>query len=226
MRQLAAVKDLRAFEKFVKLCAGRIGQILNLQSLGNDAGISHSTARSWLSLLEAGYILFVLPPWYRNISKRLIKSPKIYFYDVGLASYLLGLENENQVRRDPLRGNLFENLVVIETLKYRFNRGRKSNLHFFRDSQNNEVDLIWETGADLFPIEVKAGETITSDYFKGIHYFRKIVPKLPYGAGVIYGGTERQVRNDTRIHSVYDLEDLLDKINEYTPLSFYDADRN
>jgi predicted AAA+ superfamily ATPase len=212
MRQLAAVKDLSLFEKFVRLCAGRIGQILNLQSLGNDAGVSHTTARAWLSLLEASYILFILPPWYRNISKRLIKSPKLYFCDVGLASYLLGMETERHVSRDPLRGNLFENLVVIEALKYRYNRGQKSNLFFYRDGKGNEVDLILEFGPDLFPIEIKAGETITPDYFKGLKQFEKIIPGLPLGSGLIYGGRERQMRSNTRIYNVYDLEALLDEI--------------
>jgi len=214
MRQLASVKDLSVFEKFVRLCAGRIGQILNLQSLGNDAGVSHATARAWLSLLEASYILFVLPPWYRNISKRLIKSPKIYFYDVGLASYLLGLENERHVSRDPLRGNLFENLVIMEALKYRYNRGRKSNMCFYRDAKGNEVDMIIEFGSDLFPVEIKAGETITPDYFKGLKQFRRVVPDLPWGAGLIYGGLERQIRSDTRIYPAYELEEMLAAIEE------------
>jgi predicted AAA+ superfamily ATPase len=212
MRQIAAIKDLALFQKFVRLCAGRIGQILNLQSLGNDAGISHTTARAWMSLLEASYILFILPPWYRNISKRLIKSPKLYFYDVGLASYLLGLENERHVSRDPLRGNLFENLVVIEALKYRYNRGRKSNLCFYRDGKGNEVDLILTIGADFFPMEIKAGETVTSDYFKGLKHFMKVIPDLPLGSGLIYGGPERQVRSDTRIYPVCDLEEMLNEI--------------
>ncbi len=214
MRQLAAVKDLRLFEKFVRLCAGRIGQILNLQSLGNDTGVSHTTARLWLNLLEAGYIVFILPPWYRNISKRLIKSPKIYFCDVGLASYLLGLENERHVSRDPLRGNLFENLVVMEALKYRYHRGRKSNLGFYRDGKGNEVDLILEVGSDVFPREIKVGETITPDYLKGFKHFRKIMADLPWGAGLIYGGRERQLRSDTRIYPVYDLEDMLNAIKD------------
>lgn len=212
MRQIAAIKDIALFQKFVRLCAGRIGQILNLQSLGNDAGVSHTTARAWVSLLEASYILFILPPWYRNISKRLVKSPKLYFYDVGLASYLLGLENEGHVSRDPLRGNLFENLVVIEALKHRYNLGRKSNLYFYRDAKGNEVDLLLTIGADLFPIEIKAGETVTSDYFKGLKYFRKIISDLPLGAGVIYGGSERQVRSDARIYPVCDLEEMLNEI--------------
>ena len=121
LRQLVTIKDLNLFQRFVQLCAGRVGQLLNISSLANDAGISHTTAANWISLLEASYIVFQLQPYYRNISKRLVKSPKLYFYDVGLATFLLGIENEKQVSRDPLRGNLFENMVIAETLKYRFN---------------------------------------------------------------------------------------------------------
>ena len=216
---MAAIKDLGLFEKFVKLCAGRTGQILNLQSLGNDAGVSHTTARAWISLLEASYLVFLLPPWYRNISKRLIKSPKLYFYDVGLASYLLGIENENHVSRHPLRGNLFENLVVIEALKYRFNRGKRSNMTFYRDGKGNEVDLVLEIGPDVFPIEIKAGATITPDYFKGLRSFERAVPPLKNGgtdgssitsgSGLVYGGTEKQRRGNTIIYPFYAIEEML-----------------
>ena len=129
------------------------GQILNLNSLANDVGISHPTARGWMTLLEASYVVFLLPPWFGNVSK-LIKSPKLYFHDVVLASYLLGLEIERQVGRDPLRGNLFENLAVVEALKNRWNRGKRSNLNFYRDSRGNEVDLLVSIGPDLFPVEI------------------------------------------------------------------------
>jgi predicted AAA+ superfamily ATPase len=221
MRQMAAIKDLGLFEKFVKLCAGRIGQILNLQSLGNDAGVSHTTARAWISLLEASYVVFLLPPWYRNISKRLIKSPKLYFYDVGLASYLLGIENESHVSRHPLRGNLFENLVVVEALKYRLNRGKRSNMTFYRDGKGNEVDLVLEIGPDVFPIEIKAGATIATDYFKGLRSFEKVVPPLENrgtdkpsvlsGSGLVYGGGEKQKRGSTIIYPFYAIEEMLEE---------------
>ena len=218
MRQIAAIKDLQLFEKFVKLCAGRIGQILNLQSLGNDVGISHTTARAWLSLLEASYVVFVLPPWYQNISKRLIKSPKIYFYDVGLAAYLLGIEKELHVKRHPLRGNLFENMAVIEALKYRFNRGRRSNLTFYRDGKGNEVDLVLELGTGLFPIEIKAGATISPDYFKGLKSFEKVVTgmkgriNLSGGSGLIYGGSEKQRRGATMIYPFNAIDEMLAEV--------------
>jgi len=141
IRQLMVIKDLNLFERFLRLCAGRTGQLLNLQSLGNDAGISHTTARAWLTLLEASYVIFLLQPWHANISKRQIKSPKLYFYDVGLAGYLLGIEDRQHIVNHPLRGNLFENLVVAEALKYRLHRGRRNNLFFWRDAKGNEIDL-------------------------------------------------------------------------------------
>jgi hypothetical protein len=213
LRQLLAVKDLSQFERFVKVCAGRVGQLLNLQSLGNDVGISHACARSWLTILEASYIVHLLHPWHTNVSKRLIKSPKLYFYDVGLASYLLGLETENQVNRDPLRGNLFENMVVMEALKYRYNQGKRSNLYFFRDSNGNEVDLIAEQGRNLAAIEIKAGATINPDFFKGLRQFRKVVGEShTVVAGLIYGGEEVQRRSDTLVQGVMSCHSLFGEL--------------
>lgn len=216
IRQLISIKDLNLFEKFLKLCAGRIGQLLNLQSLANDTGISHTTARSWISILEASYIIFLLPPWFNNFSKRLIKSPKLYFYDVGLASYLLGIENEKQVFRDPLRGNLFENLIIIEFLKYRFNKGKKSNLYFYRDSKGLEIDLIYESGRDIFPIEIKSGATVSEDYFKNLKKFLRIDKALsaPYGGAVFYGGNEIQHRTDFKVYPATKVSELIGAVFE------------
>jgi len=200
LRQLINIKDLNLFQRFIKLCAGRIGQLLNLNSLANDTGISHTTARSWLSLLEASFILFLLQPFHRNISKRLVKSPKLYFYDVGLAAFLLGIENESQVARDPLRGSLFENMVIAEAMKFRFNQGKRSNLTFYRDSKGNEVDLLLIYGSDIFPIEIKSGMTITRDYFKGLNHFAKLfTDHLPWDIGLVYGGKETQQRTGITI---------------------------
>lgn len=210
LRQLALLKDLSLFEKFLKLCAGRVGQVLNLQSLGNDVGVSHSTARAWLTLLEASYIIFILQPWHANISKRLIKSPKLYFYDVGLAAYLLGLTNETQVSRDPLRGNLFENMVIIEALKYRYNQGLRNNLFFYRESNGNEVDLIAESGRDLLAIEIKSGATVNHNFFKGLHHFKKAVGSShSVKGGIIYGGNEMQMRSNFPVYPLASCEDLL-----------------
>ena len=221
IRQLISIKDLNLFEKFLKLCAGRIGQLLNFQSLANDVGVSHTTVKSWLSILEVSYVIFLLPPWYNNFSKRLIKSPKLYFYDVGLASYLLGIENENQVFRDPLRGNLFENLVVTEVLKYRFNKGRKSNLYFYRDSKGLEIDLIYETGRSILPIEIKSGATVSEDFFKNLKKFLQYYKDskdltVPYGSAVFYGGNETQKRTGFNIYPASKVCDLLDSVIKET----------
>ena len=210
LRQLVAIKDLNLFQRFIRLCAGRVGQLLNTSSLANDTGISHTTARSWLSVLEASYVIFLLQPFYKNFSKRLVKSPKLYFYDVGLAVYLLGIENSEQVTRDPLRGSLFENMVIAEALKYRFNQVKKSNLFFFRDAKGNEVDLLMVNGSDILPIEIKSGMTVTKDYFKGLNYFAKLFPdQIPRGSGIIYGGDQTQMRTDVCIVPVGQLNKVL-----------------
>ncbi len=213
LRQLVQIKNLSSFQKFVKLCAGKVGQIINLNGLASDVGISHTTVREWMIILEASYIVFMLEPFYMNINKRLVKSPKLFFYDVGLASYLLGLENISHVETHPLRGNLFENLVVVEILKYRYNQGKRNNLNFYRDSRGHEVDIIYRVGQHLLPIEVKAGETIGGDFFKGLYAFEKIVPDLPFGKSVIYGGDRNETRKDIKISKVVDLPKILNEIS-------------
>jgi uncharacterized protein len=213
LRQLTAIKDLTLFQRFVKLCAGRVGQLLNVNSLANDTGVSHTTAGNWLSILEASYIVFLLQPYHTNISKRLVKSPKLYFYDVGLASFLINIENETQMSRDPLRGNLFENMVISEALKYRLNQGKRSNLYFYRDSKGNEVDLLLLAGSDIFPIEVKAGMTITKDYFKGLNHFANIFSEhVPKGMGLVYGGGAGQERTDVSIVPFHRLNNLFGRL--------------
>jgi predicted AAA+ superfamily ATPase len=212
IRQLINIKDLALFEKFVKLCAGRTGQLLNLQSFGNDAGISHTTARSWLTLLEASYVVFLLQPWHTNISKRQVKTPKLYFYDVGLAAYLLGAESELHINRHPLRGNLFENMIVIEALKYRCHRGKRNNLYFWRDSKGNEVDLLVESGPNVMPVEIKSGATISEDFFKGLQTFTDRLPHVSISS-LVYGGTEQQKRSNVWIWRVSDVAEMMTKTN-------------
>ena len=213
LRQLVAIKNLHLFQRFIRLCAGRVGQLLNLNSLANDTGVSHTTARNWLSLLEASYIVFLLQPYHRNISKRLVKSPKLYFYDVGLVSYLLGIENERQVSRDPLLGNMFENMVIAEVLRHRYHNGKGNNLYFYRDSKGNEVDLLLVSGTDFVPIEIKAGMTVTRDYFKGLNHFAKLFPdNTPAGSGIIYGGKEQQRRSNVFICPFAEMLELLDHV--------------
>ncbi|MGA8516156.1 MAG: ATP-binding protein [Burkholderiaceae bacterium] len=201
LRQLAAVHDLQRFERFVRLCAGRTGQLLNLDSLANDAGVSHATARAWIDLLQTSYIVHLLPPWFTNSGKRLIKSPKLYFYDVGLACWLLGLRTPEQVVRDPLWGSLFENFIVMEALKDRLNAGESAEMYFYRDSEGNEVDLLLPTGGKLHAIEIKAGATVNADYFKGLKTFAAHHPQALVGGGVVYGGTQSQTRSDWPVHS-------------------------
>jgi len=213
LRQLVNIKNLGLFQRFVTLCAGRVGQLLNLTNLANDTGISHSTAREWMTVLQASYIVYLLPPLYRNIKKRLVKSPKLYFYDVGLAAWLCGIENIAHVKNHPLRGHLFENAVVLEALKYRYNLGKRDNLNFFRDSSGNEIDLVYNIAQALLPIEIKSGQTISSDYFKGLQKFKKIFPDLPYGQVIIYGGDTIQDRTDVRIITIDRFSKALEDID-------------
>jgi uncharacterized protein len=177
-----------------RLCAGRTGQILNASSLAADAGINHNTARSWLSLLEASFIITLLQPHHANFNKRLIKTPKLYFWDVGLACRLLGIERAEQVSTHPLAGALFETYVVTELMKQRLNRVREPNLSFWRDNVGHEVDLLHETADGIIPIEIKMGATIQSDAWKGIEYYRSLNPQAAPGV-LVYGGTQSQMRS-------------------------------
>jgi predicted AAA+ superfamily ATPase len=206
LRQLAAVQDLRLFERFVRLCAGRTGQLLNLNSLANDAGISQPTARAWIDLLQSSFIVHLLPPWFVNTGKRLIKSPKLYFYDTGLACWLLGLRTPEQVQRDPLWGALFENFVVAEALKDRFNQGENSPLYFYRDSVGNEVDLLMPVGRQLHGIEIKAGGTVNPDYFKGLKRFDAHHPQTLCSGCVVFGGDVPQARAPWPVYSWLQLQ--------------------
>ncbi|MBI4676574.1 MAG: ATP-binding protein [Elusimicrobia bacterium] len=212
VRRVIQVKDLRSFEKFVRLCAARVGQLLNLTNLADDTGISHTTARAWMSVLEAMYVVFLLQPYYKNLGKRLIKSPKLYFYDVGLASHLLGIEGERHATGHPLRGNLIENLVVMEVLKHRLHRGAKGPLSFYRDSAGHEVDLLVPIGPEVFPVEIKAGATFSPDYLKGLTAFSK-AHHQPSGRGaVVYAGDAAQERHGILIHPAMEIHALLDRL--------------
>ena len=187
LRQLIQLKNLSAFENFMKLLAGRIGQVLNLNSISNDLGVSSPTLAEWLSILEASFIVFRLYPFYENFGKRIIKSPKLYFSDVGIVTYLLGIENKSQIARDPLLGNLFENMVVLEAVKTRYNQGLDPNLYYYRDNNKNEVDLIYKKQRQLVPIEIKAAMTYHDNLIKGIRYYQKINPASNRGH-LIYAG--------------------------------------
>ena len=208
VRRMGEIRNLSNFRRFLRLCAGRVGQLVNLSSLGSDAGISHTTARQWLTVLETSYIIFQMPPFHANIRKQLVKSPKLFFYDVGLASYLIGIENANQVTTHPLRGALFENMVVIEALKHRFNRGRESNLSFYRDSRGLECDLFYETGQGIHAIEIKSGSTVSSDYFTSLKRVAELIPDISTKT-VVYGGSLRQSRTDSEVVPAAELKGIL-----------------
>jgi hypothetical protein len=187
VRQLINLKDAGLFEKFVNLLAGRVGQLMDYSSLGNDVGTSAKTIKHWLSILEASFVVYKLEPYFESFGKRAVKSPKYYFTDIGLLAFLLGIETPAQVARDPLIGHLFENLVVIEALKTRANRGGMDNLYFFRDSNANEVDILFRKGRELIPIEIKAGSTFRPDMLKGLRRVMRMSEAMTHGY-LVYSG--------------------------------------
>lgn len=201
LRQLSMIRNLDQFQVFMQLCASNVGQLLNLNRLGSDCGISQATAREWLNLLEASYVLFRLHPFHANIRKRLVKSPKIFFHDVGIAAFLLGISTQEHLRTHPLRGVLFENLVVTEVIKAVFNHDRRPEVCFYRDSNGNEVDLMLRTGTGWLPMEIKAGKTVNQDYFKGFRHLDGILA-MPEGKLLVYGGNMPHTRRDVKITTV------------------------
>ena len=196
VRHLINLKDASLFEKFIKLLAGRTGQLINFNSLSNDVGVDAKTIRHWLSILEASFIVYKLPPYFESFGKRAIKSPKYYFTDVGLLCFLLGIEKTTQISRDPLVGNIFENLVVIECLKARYNQGKLANLYFFRDSNGKEVDIVFQSGRTLSAIECKSASTYSSSQFKGLDRFSQLSQQVS-ASYLIYNG-ETKVFSDNR----------------------------
>jgi predicted AAA+ superfamily ATPase len=199
VRALINLKDLRPFQQFLTLLAGRIGQIINYTSLSNDVGVSATTIKNWISVLKASFVVFELPPFFENIRKRVVKSPKIYFSDVGLASYLLGIETSDQMFRDPLRGGFYENLVILEILKTRLNCGKRPDLFFYRDTHGNEVDLVIKQGRKLIPLEIKSAATFTPDFLKGIDRFGKMAGDRCTPGFILYNGNEQYTLRGTRV---------------------------
>jgi hypothetical protein len=194
VRQLINVRDLSAFQRFVRMCAARCGQLLNLSSLATDCGISHNTAAAWLSVLEASYIIFLLRPHFSNFNKRLVKTPKLYFLDTGLAAWLLGIREQGQMAFHAQRGALFENLVITEFLKGRFNQGQQADLYFWRDSRGLEVDLLLDDGASLTPVEIKSGQTIAADSLTSLKKWCELSGTTESPALLVYGGN-RELAN-------------------------------
>lgn len=193
VRTLVNVGDLETFERFLRLCAGRTGQILDMTSLGNDAGVSTPTVKRWLSLLSASYTIFLLQPHQKNFNKRLIKSPKLYFYDTGLVCYLLGIRSPDELRLHSQRGNIFETFVVSEFFKCALNAGKEPSLYFWRDTSGHEVDLLLEDGEKLLPIEIKSGQTVSGDMFGGLDYYSKLNDNC--SGMLVYGGSDFYTRS-------------------------------
>jgi predicted AAA+ superfamily ATPase len=208
MRALIQLRDLSQFQKFLTLLAGRVGQVVNLASLSNDTGVSATTIRNWLSVLKASYVVFELPPFFENVRKRVIKSPKIFFTDVGLAAFLMGIHTEEQASRDPLRGNLYENLVVADIVKGALNRGIRPEIFFFRDSNGNEVDLLIREEGALTPVEIKSAGTFSVDFLRGLESFQTLKITRAAAGVVLYNG-ERQLNvRGVRIFNPLLVEDI------------------
>ncbi len=194
VRQIKNIENLLLFERFLSLCAGRIGQELNYTSLSVEVGVDHKTIQSWLGILQASYLIWLLPPFFKNFNKRIVKTPKLYFYDTGLACSLLRISDPELLGQHPFRGALFENLILNELLKKRFNMGQRSNLYFWRESSGREIDVLIDEGLFQQPIEIKSGHTIAADWLKGLQYWQNLQPGSKPGV-VYYGGDADQERS-------------------------------
>lgn len=208
IRLLQNVHNLSLFVRFLKLCAGRTGQMLNLNSLANDCGISVNTAKSWISVLETSFIIFLLQPHFRNFNKRIVKTPKLYFYDTGLASSLLEIRSEAQLKTHYLRGALFENLILAELLKERYNKGLRNNCYFWRDNKGVEIDCIIDTGEKLIPVEIKSADTFDKDFFRNLKYWNSLSGNPSDNAYLIYGGNNSADTKDGKLVSWKEINSL------------------
>ncbi len=199
IRQILNISNRDAFLKFLSLCAGNVGSLLNLQRIATDCSISANTAKSWLSILSTSYICFTLQPHHSNFRKRLVKTPKLYFYDTGLATRLLGLQQPEQLDLHPMKGNLFENLIISDMMKSRFNKGLDPSLYFWRDHGGLEVDVIFDDGIKLHPLEIKSGKTISSNWFESLKKWQKISGDSSGPLSLIYGGDQSRVQSEVQI---------------------------
>lgn len=193
VRQIKNIGNILLFERLLALCASRVGQQINFSSLSNELGIDMKTVQSWLGILQASYILYLLPPYFKNFKKRIVKTPKLYFYDTGLAINLLRIKKE-ELFNHPIKGALFENFIITELLKNRFNRGERSNLYYWRDRSGNEMNVLIDEGLNLIPIEIKSGATIQSSFFKNFKFWEKLTNHK--GGLIFYNGETQQVRSN------------------------------
>jgi predicted AAA+ superfamily ATPase len=188
LRQIVNIRNLSNFQKFIRLCAGRVGTEFNASSLSGEVGVSVLTIQEWLSILEASFVVFRLPPFFRNIGKRLVKSPKIYFCDTAILCFLLGIEKAEQLSTHPLRGEIFENFVILEFLKKRYNEGKPSNLFFYRDKSQREIDIVQEFAHQCKAYEIKSAQTFNRDFFNNLHYLKQLLGDSLISTQVIYDG--------------------------------------
>ena len=209
VRDLLQIKDMMQFHIFIKLCAGRIGSLFKASELANEIGVSPNTITSWLSVLQASYIVTLLPPYFENTSKRLTKMPKLYFLDTGLACYLLGIESPEQLSRDKMRGALFENFVVTEALKQRYNQGKESNLYFYRDSNQNEIDLLLKRNTRLYGIEIKSSMTYHKDFEKALKRIDEWVKAPVDGKAVVYAGNFENTAGEIKLLNYTNMDEVL-----------------
>ncbi len=196
VRKMKNIQNLALFQSFLKMCAARSGQLLDLTSLSNDCGISHSTARGWISLLEASFIVFLLRPHHKNFNKRLVKSPKLFFYDTALLCYLLNIESPQQLQSHYLRGGIFESFVISDIIKNRLNQNKEPSVYFWRDQRGNEIDCLLEDKSMLKAIEIKSSKTINSSFFSGLNYWAKLANDISFRSFLVYGGQDEQKRSD------------------------------
>ena len=201
VRQLVNVGDLQQFQLFVRLCAGRIGQLFNQSALASEVGISQPTVKRWLSLLETSFIAFTLSPYYRDFNKRLTKTPKLYFHDTGLACYLLGIREEAELMTHYARGALFENFAVVELMKQAYHRGQRPQAYFWRDKTGMEIDLILDQGSTMYPYEIKSGQTLQPHFFDHLRYFQQLADVAAEHSTLIYVGDQNQRRSHARVMS-------------------------
>lgn len=209
VRQLLQIKDMQAFQVFLQLCAGRIGSLFNMSELSNEVGMSVNTIKSWISVLEASYIIAFLPPYFENSRKRLTKTPKIYFCDTGLAAYLLSIDNEQQLMHDKMRGHLFENMVVMEFVKHAFNEGRSGNLSFYRDSNGNEIDLLVAKGGHYTAIEIKSAQTYNSEFEKGLKSASLELKSKTIEKAIVYAGDYENIESRIKLLNFKNLHSLM-----------------
>ncbi len=201
IRSMKNIHDLATFQIFIKMCAARSGQILDLTSLGNDCGVSHTTAKSWINILEASFILFRLGPYHKNYNKRLVKSPKIFFYDTALLCFLLNIQEVEQLKTHYLRGGIFESFVISEIMKSRLNENKEPLIYFWRDHQGHEVDCVLEGLQTFMPIEIKSSKTVNSSFFSGLNYLKKLAKEELRKGVLIYAGDENQQRTEVNVVS-------------------------